>query len=31
MKSKVYDNGLVIKYRKSAIIFENVNGKKEKE
>lgn len=31
MKIRVFENGLVIKYRKSAIIFENVNGKKEKE
>ncbi|MCM3763465.1 hypothetical protein [Neobacillus niacini] len=31
MKTKVFDNGLVVKHRKSAIIFENGNGKKERE
>ncbi|PAV30254.1 hypothetical protein CIL05_07235 [Virgibacillus profundi] len=31
MKIKTFDNGLVVKHRKSAIIFENANGKKEKE
>lgn len=31
MKTRVFDNGLVIKHRKSAIIFENASGKKEKE
>lgn len=31
MKAKVFDNGLVVKHRKSAIIFENVKGKNEKE
>ncbi|UAT29530.1 hypothetical protein K7T73_13065 [Bacillus badius] len=31
MKTKIFDNGLVIKHRKSAIIFENASGKKEKE
>ncbi len=30
MKIKTLDNGLVIKHRKSAIIFENASGKKEK-
>ena len=31
MKVKTFENGLVVKHRKSAIIFENANGKKEKE
>lgn len=31
MKTKVFNNGLIVKHRKSAIIFENVEGKKEKE
>lgn len=31
MEYKVFSNGLVVKYRKSAIIFENANGKKQKE
>lgn len=31
MKVKEFDNGLVIKHRKSAIILENFSGKKEKE
>jgi hypothetical protein len=31
MKEKVFDNGMVVKHRKSAIILENHNGKKEKE
>lgn len=31
MKYKVFSNGLVVKHRKSAIIFENEEGKKEKE
>ncbi|GEM02522.1 hypothetical protein SAMN05421839_10630 [Halolactibacillus halophilus] len=31
MKVKEFENGLVIKHRKSAIIFENAEGKKEKE
>jgi hypothetical protein len=31
MKTRTFDNGLVIKNRKSAIIFENVSGKKERE
>lgn len=31
MKTMVFDNGLVVKHRKSAIIFENANGKKERE
>lgn len=31
MNSKEFSNGLVVKHRKSAIIFENLKGKKEKE
>lgn len=31
MKTRVFDNGLVVKHRKSAIIFENDSGKKERE
>lgn len=31
MKTKTFQNGLVIKHRKSAIIFENAGGKKERE
>lgn len=31
MKSRTFSNGLVVKHRKSAIIFENEKGKKEKE
>lgn len=31
MEIRTFDNGLVVKHRKSAIIFENENGKKEKE
>lgn len=31
MKKRIFDNGLVIKYRKSAIFFENASGKKERE
>ena len=31
MKSKTFSNGLVVKHRKSAIIFETASGKKEKE
>ncbi|WP_137743299.1 hypothetical protein [Robertmurraya siralis] len=31
MKTRIFENGLVVKHRKSAIIFENANGKKEKE
>lgn len=31
MKVKTFDNGLVVKHRKSAIIFENEQGKKESE
>ncbi|MEL3959510.1 hypothetical protein NST17_20370 [Caldifermentibacillus hisashii] len=31
MKVKTFENGLVVKHRKSAIIFENYNGKKEGE
>lgn len=31
MKIKIFENGLVIKHRKSAIIIENADGKKEKE
>ena len=31
MKTKIFENGLVVKHRKSAIIFENANGKKERE
>lgn len=31
MKIREFDNGLVVKHRKSAIIFENANGKKERE
>lgn len=31
MKSKTFDNGLVVKHRRSAIILENASGKKEKE
>ncbi|WP_313804792.1 hypothetical protein [Cytobacillus sp.] len=31
IKTKTFENGLVIKHRKSAIIFENASGKKEKE
>ena len=31
MESKTFSNGLVVKHRKSAIIFENEKGKKEKE
>lgn len=31
MESKTFENGLVVKHRKSAIIFENAGGKKEKE
>jgi hypothetical protein len=31
MKTRTFDNGLVVKHRKSAIIFENASDKKEKE
>ncbi len=31
MKVKTFDNGLVVKHRKSAVIFENEQGKKERE
>ncbi|PAD70651.1 hypothetical protein CHH83_02275 [Bacillus sp. 7586-K] len=31
MKSRTFDNGLVVKHRKSAIVFENSAGKKERE
>ncbi len=31
MKIREFDNGLVVKHRKSAIIFENADGKKERE
>ncbi|MCM3179727.1 hypothetical protein [Cytobacillus horneckiae] len=31
MKVRTFNNGLVIKHRKSAIIFENANGKEESE
>lgn len=31
MKVKTFGNGLVVKHRKSAIIFENAKGKEEKE
>jgi len=31
VKVKEFENGLVVKHRKSAIIFENAEGKKEKE
>ncbi|GAB6989521.1 hypothetical protein [Paenibacillus pini] len=31
MKIKTFDNGLVVKHRKSAIIFENFDGKKERD
>lgn len=31
MKSREFSNGLLVKHRKSAIIFENAKGKKEKE
>lgn len=31
MKTRTFDNGLVVKHRKSAIIFENAICKKEKE
>lgn len=31
MKEKLFSNGLIVKHRKSAIIFENEGGKKEKE
>ncbi len=31
MKYRVFSNGLVVKHRKSAIIFENEGGKKQKE
>lgn len=31
MERRVFSNGLVVKHRKSAIIFENASGKREKE
>lgn len=31
MKVREFNNGLVVKHRKSAIIFENVDGKREQE
>lgn len=31
VKSKTFSNGLVVKHRRSAIIFENADGKSEKE
>ena len=31
VKEKVFSNGLVVKHRRSAIIFENANGKNEKQ
>lgn len=31
IKEKIFDNGLVVKHRRSAIILENANGKDEKQ